>query len=143
MSKRAHPTNGSKRAARVGGAASGRRRTWWQRLEGLFRREPPPAPPSDPLAENANPQLRPRINLPYRVGYGNPAEDRYDAFSRNVDRRHLRLVGSEDDDARKCTSCGKSERKARWMITGLSALLCDECVTARIRKALGRSRTPG
>jgi len=50
---------------------------------------------------------------------------------------------AEDDDSRKCTSCGKSERKARWMITGLSALLCDECVKARIRKALGRApRTP-
>jgi hypothetical protein len=72
------------------------------------------------------------------------AEDRYNAFSRNVDRRHLRLVGAEDDDSRKCTSCGKSERKVRWMITGLSALLCDECVKARIRKALGRApRTRG
>ena len=105
MSKRAHPTNGSKRTARVGDAAAGRQRTWWQRLNGL--------------------------------------EGRYNAFSRNVDRRHLRLVGAEDDDSRKCTSCGKSERTARWMITGLSALLCDECVKARIRKALGRApRTP-
>jgi hypothetical protein len=127
--------------SRGGGAAPGKR-TWWQRLKGLFRREPP-APPRDPLAENPNPQLRPRINLPYRPDHGDPAEDRYNAFSRNVDRRHLRLVGTEDDDSRKCTSCAKSERKARWMITGLSALLCDECVKARIRKALGRKpRTP-
>jgi hypothetical protein len=64
------------------------------------------------------------------------AEDRYDAFSRNVDRRHLRLVS--DGDFRKCTSCGKSERKARWMITGLSALLCDDCATARLRAAFRR-----
>ena len=141
MSKRADPTNGSKRAAHVGGASARRRRTWWQRLKGLFRREPP-ARPRDPLAENPNPQLHPRINLPYLAEHGDAAEDRYDAFSRNVDRRHLRLVGAEDD-SRKCTSCGKSERRARWMITGLSALLCDECVKARIRKALGRSpRTP-
>jgi len=106
MSKRAHPTNGSKPAASVGDAAAGRRRTWWQ-------------------------------------WHVDSAEERCDAFSRNVDRRHLRLVGAEDDDSRKCTSCGKSERKAGWMITGLSALLCDECVKARIRKALGRApRTP-
>ena len=32
-----------------------------------------------------------------------------------------------------------AQRKVRWMITGLSALLCDECVKARIRKVLGRS----
>ena len=127
--------------SRGGGAPSGRR-TWWQRLKGLFRREPP-APPRYSLAENPNPQLRPRINLPYLHGYGHWARDRYDAVSRNVDRRHLRLVGAEDDDSRKCTSCGKSERRARWMITALSALLCDECVKARIRKVLGRApRTP-
>ena len=142
MSKRAHPTNGSKRTAGVRDTAAGRRRTWWQRLKALFRHEPP-APPRDPLAENPTPQLRPRINLPYLAGHGDMAEDRYNAFSRNVDRRHLRLVGAEDDDSRKCTSCGKSERTARWMITGLSTLLCDECVKARIRKALGRApRTP-
>ena len=140
MSKRAGPTNGPKRAAHVGGASAGRRRTWWQRLNGLFRRAPP-ARPRDPLAENPNPQLRPRINLPYLGGHGDSAEDRYDAFSRNVDRRHLRLVGAEDDDSRKCTSCGKSERKARWMITGLSALLCDDCVKARLR-AVFRRRPP-
>ena len=105
----------------------------------LFRREPPAPPKRDPLAPNPNPQLRPRINLPYLQGHGDSAEDRYNAFSRNVDRRHLRLVGSEDDGARKCTSCGKSERTARWMITGLSALLCDACVKARIRKAFGRT----
>jgi ribosomal protein L37AE/L43A len=127
----------SKRDARRGATTRGRR-TWWQRLKSLVRGEPP-APPPDPLAENPNPQLRPRINLPYLAGHGDEAEDRYGAFSRNVDRRHLRLVGAEEDDSRKCTSCGKSERKARWMITGLSALLCDECVKARIRKALGRS----
>ena len=124
--------------SRRGGAAPGRR-TWWQRLTALFRREPPPAPPGDPLAENPNPQLRPRIDLPYVAGHGDTARDRYNEFSRNVDRSHLRLVGAEEDDSRKCTGCGKSERKARWMITGLSALLCEECVKARIRKALGRS----
>ena len=132
-----------KRDARRGAAARGRR-TWWQRLTALFRREPPVPPPRDPLAENPNPQLRPRINLPYVAGHGDTARDRYNEFSRNVDRRHLRLVGDEEDDSRKCTSCGKSERTARWMITGLSALLCDECVKARIRKALGRPpRTSG
>jgi len=142
MSKRAHPTNGSKRTGGVRDTAAGRRRTWWQRLKALFRHEPP-TPPRDPLAENPTPQLRPRINLPYLHGYGSWARDRYDEFSRNVDRRHLRLVGAEDD-SRKCRSCGQSERKARWMITGLSALLCDECVKARIRKVLGRSpRSPG
>ena len=114
------------------------RRTWWQRLKALVRRERP-VPPRDPLAENPNPQLRPRIDPPYVAGHGHMARDRYNDFSRNVDRRHLRLIGAEDDGSRKCTSCGKSERKARWMITGLSALLCDECVKARIRRALGRS----
>jgi hypothetical protein len=133
-----------RRDARARRESAQRRRTWWQRITRLFGKKPELAPPPRyPLVENPNPQLRPRINLPYLHGYGNWARDRYDAFSRNVDRRHLRLVGTEDDDSRKCTSCGRSERKARWMITGLSALVCDECVKARIRKALDRApRTP-
>ncbi len=125
------------RARRVPAADS--QHGWWQTVRLLFRKGPAAAP-AEPLTENPNPQLRPRINLPYVAGHGDTANDRYNEFSRNMDRRHLVLAADDEDEARPCTSCGKSERKARWMITGLSVLLCDECVKQRIRRVLGWRR---
>lgn len=60
------------------------------------------------------------------------ARDRYDEWSPNVDRSGLVVAGSKEDDSRRCTSCGKSERLAAWMLTGFSALVCDTCVKRRL-----------
>jgi len=77
---------------------------------------------------SATPQLRPRVWIPYRKGYGQTARDRYNAWSQNVDRSEL-----DSRPPRRCSLCKKQSGEVMFLISSQSRDFCDKCVRAWLR----------